>query len=268
MMSHERKRPVTIEDLLRVKRAEHPSEEFWTEFDRELRAKQLAALVAKRPWWRSLPEGFRNLARFHLPIGATAVLAITFVSIRGFHPGAASSHTEVTANAEIAHPTLAELNADDSADESRAPVRVATTNVDSAATATPTAFRSDATVPGELSRMVPLLSGHDSEAVATMRPSARSIAQNLAVAETILGTSSPSFETRAIPTRQTPREPLADITNPSESRRSRFAAAFASMSTDPSIAPSARVARRLSDEQLYDSIHRFGASGNSVSFKF
>lgn len=47
-------RKPTLEELLRVKRAERPPAEFWKRFEDELRAKQLAAIVAPRPWWRSL----------------------------------------------------------------------------------------------------------------------------------------------------------------------------------------------------------------------
>jgi hypothetical protein len=47
----------TLEELLRFKRAERPAPEFWAEFDRGLRQKQLAALV-KRPqgWARVRPD--------------------------------------------------------------------------------------------------------------------------------------------------------------------------------------------------------------------
>ena len=47
-MNQENKRPVTLEDLLRLKRAERPAAEFWVRFDRELRAKQEAAEPAAR----------------------------------------------------------------------------------------------------------------------------------------------------------------------------------------------------------------------------
>ena len=75
-MSGDPKPKVTLEDLLRLKRAERPAPEFWARFDRELRAKQLAALVEKRPWWQGLPEWALNWRLFHLPLGATAVLAL------------------------------------------------------------------------------------------------------------------------------------------------------------------------------------------------
>ena len=87
-MSGEPKPKVTLEDLLRLKREERPAPEFWSRFDRELRAKQLAALVEKRPWWQGLPAWALNWRRFHLPLGATAVLAVTLVALRdsGGHP--------------------------------------------------------------------------------------------------------------------------------------------------------------------------------------
>lgn len=71
---------ITVEDLLRLKRAERPDAEFWSKFEVELRQKQLAALVERRPWWQSLP--LRLSRRVYLPVGATAVLAFTVVSLR------------------------------------------------------------------------------------------------------------------------------------------------------------------------------------------
>ncbi len=71
---------VTIEDLLHLKRAERPAAEFWTGFERELRQKQLAALLEKRPWWQDLPQLFAR--RAYLPVGATAILAFTLVSVK------------------------------------------------------------------------------------------------------------------------------------------------------------------------------------------
>lgn len=40
----------SLEQLLHVKRAERPAPSFWTDFDQEFRRRQLATLVAKRPW--------------------------------------------------------------------------------------------------------------------------------------------------------------------------------------------------------------------------
>jgi len=77
-MPHFKQRPkVTIEDLIRLKRDERPAAEFWVNFDHELRQKQLTALLEKRAWWQELPQLF--MRRAYLPVGATAILAFTFV---------------------------------------------------------------------------------------------------------------------------------------------------------------------------------------------
>ncbi len=72
---------VTIEDLLRIKRAERPSAEFWLRFEQDLRAKQLAAIIEKRPWWHllHLPQAARAISRHQVPVGAVAVLALSFI---------------------------------------------------------------------------------------------------------------------------------------------------------------------------------------------
>ncbi len=71
----------TLEDLLRYKRAERPAPEFWAEFDRGLRQKQLAALM-KRPkgWARIRPVLGRSL-RWAVPATAAAAVALVVVQI-------------------------------------------------------------------------------------------------------------------------------------------------------------------------------------------
>lgn len=87
---------VSLEDLLRLKRSERPAPEFWSRFEEELRVKQLAAIVEKRPWWVTLrlPQAARVLARFQLPVGAAAILALGFVVVREYGPaGGGASET-------------------------------------------------------------------------------------------------------------------------------------------------------------------------------
>ncbi len=62
--------------------AERPPIEFWTEFDRSLHAKQLAAIVEKRPWWRR--SSWRQASRWSLPLSAAAALTVTFATLS--HP--------------------------------------------------------------------------------------------------------------------------------------------------------------------------------------
>ena len=49
-ISKTHKKEVKVEDLLRLKRAERPSEVFWNTFDRQLHQRMLQSLVKKDPW--------------------------------------------------------------------------------------------------------------------------------------------------------------------------------------------------------------------------
>jgi len=82
---------VTLEDLLRLKRAERPAADFWVKFDAEIRAKQLSAIMS-RPWWHSLSRGFAFLGRHQLPIGAAAALALAWVGVQYVAVPAAPQH--------------------------------------------------------------------------------------------------------------------------------------------------------------------------------
>jgi hypothetical protein len=73
-----------VDDLLRLKRAERPPAEFWERFEQELRQKQLAALVERRSWWHAGIAAFGRHRWMRLPIGATAVLVVTLVSVRHY----------------------------------------------------------------------------------------------------------------------------------------------------------------------------------------
>ena len=81
---------VSLEELLQLKRAERPAPEFWARFEQDLRVKQLAAIVEKRPWWVALrlPQATRTLARWSrpLPLGAAAVLALSVLVVREYRP--------------------------------------------------------------------------------------------------------------------------------------------------------------------------------------
>jgi len=64
---------VTLEDLLRLKRAERPSEAFWGEFDRELHQRMLQTLVKKDPLHIQIMRGLTG--RFAQSIGVAAAAA-------------------------------------------------------------------------------------------------------------------------------------------------------------------------------------------------
>lgn len=279
-MSHDGKRPVTLEDLLRLKRAERPAPEFWEQFDRELRAKQLAALVRKRPWWRELPRAFVGLTRYRLPVGAAAVLAVTFVTVRDFSttpddldevervsPTATAVRVaapEVTPRVELQVPAETYLAGTDTHSAIEAVNVADAVAIESNATAV--------SVP-----VIPLLVGAVESTAADDRdsPSARSIAANLAVVRaaemggrSLLG-GARTFDSHAVATRTLAVEPLQQMTTPSEVRLARYRSPLVATVTDDSADRTGeRIARRISGDRLYDHIGRIGARGDSVSWKF
>ena len=274
-MKSESDRSVTIEDLLRLKRAEVPPAEFWSTFDRELRAKQLAALVAKRPWWQRLPKAFSKLARYRIPLGASAVLAVTFFSVGGRDTAPAVSADnavesvaiDVTSERQEARPesTPSVIAAAPVMNAISAPSDAPSVAVESSIAAP---------APVEAPRALPVASivSGNREADA---PSSPHIAANLASIRsseslhprTLLDVAS-GFEMRVMPPR-TAIEPLQQMTPPSDTRRSRLLTAMVSTaSLETSTRTTARAASRIEEERLYDQIQRFGARADRVQMKF
>jgi len=268
MPNSDRRAKVTIEDLLHLKRSERPDAEFWSGFDRELRQKQLAALLEKRPWWQTMPQLLAR--RAYLPIGATAVLAFTLVSVKYYSPlqvvqveGPSSPATvnrsgEGATNQPVTAPVSSALvNRVDQPALVLAESQVTVARNDSAAsvnlTPTPSA-------PAD-------------------SPSARSIAANLAHLEqsepelinSVLGSrlSSPS----RVVALSSPAPELASLTANSSSKRSRLLAHYndRQASTPEPTATDAvreRIARRLADTDYTERFSRIGLKGDQVSLKF
>lgn len=260
---------VTVEDLIRIKRAERPQPEFWSQFEREMRMRQLAAIVEPRPWWAPFIRVSARVSRYQVPIGAAAVLALTFVTVREYRTVdfAPTFIPEITAPALESRP-LAELpqsNELSTADyltpemvraEAPAPAAVASVEVST----------------GRSSHSVPLLDV--AKAPSEPSPSARYIAANLAAAQAadprildeVFGPSVGSHQTR-----EPVRDPLSQISSPGESRRARLlttALPLVGSGNDVSVGTSDRVARHLTEERLYDSISRVGVRGDRVAIKF
>lgn len=274
MMSEDRsKGKVTLEDLLRLKAAERPAEQFWAQFDVELRNRQLAAAVGKRRWWFSLSRVFAGLARYQMPIGAAAVLAVTFLTVREYRePGLETTYTPPTAlpaaglatEHEVAARELSPAPGYDGAEAVGAAVAV-----DPAPRPTPAS--------GELSPMVPWAGPALQVAAAevAMTPSARSIAENFAAADVEAELSQLLGRHNTLTTRSSAvREPLAEVTSPREIRRERLMgyAAVQTAAHQPSdTAPSPvreRLTSRLSEDQLYESVRRISAGGDRFTLKF
>jgi hypothetical protein len=270
-MNQETKRSVTVEDLLRLKKSERPAPEFWAAFDRELRAKQLAALVEKRPWWRTLnlSRAGRSLVRYHLPIGATAILAIAYVATRDSRPLAA---IESSATHSVA--------VTDTATMPSAAAAVAPVN-DSTAVAV-----SEETAPNATALEATYTSSNEAAAATVVAdvapqpetPSARYIAANLRAAQLAepvvargLLAQAHGFEARGLPAKPTV-EPLAQMTTPAAARTARLnSAMLAAFMNERSTRTSDRVAHRLSndgDDRLYETASRLVAKANTLGLKF
>jgi negative regulator of sigma E activity len=304
MMKRDNPRPVTLEDILRLKRAERPPAEFWTQFDRELRAKQLAALVHQRPWWRtiSFTRVLAGLRRFHVPLGAAAVLAVTIFSVREYR-APQSAPVSAPAAAESVAAALSENTAVATVSSSfaftptapsghAADDMVSAESVGSPAATTPavhamggnsvaqseSALSSDTTPAGGLVEMIPTVG-----ATSTSEPQAVSAVGSRLMADSFVAlpaddarlsrqllTPPRGFETRALPASTKPVEPLAMMKVPSgsSSRRANLVTSATLATTTGPVLVSDRSARGLSDERLYDTVSRVNARGAGVAVKF
>ncbi len=285
-MNPERNRPVSLEDLLRLKQAERPPAEFWGEFDRKLREKQLAALVAKRPWWQRLPRLAPVLVRYRLVLGGSTVAVLALLALPDRSPSsdpapgsdglAQVQAVEAVPTAEWAVTGLAlapevapALPAVESAPTLGAPALA----VAEAGPAEPAA--TEAVVVDTFPAIVALGGGAVSTVEDEESPSARHIAANLAalrdpdqaVAGRVL-VGANGFESRVMPAR-TKVDPLQQMTPPGESRRSRLLTAMVSTAAlETSSRSTERAANRFAEEGVYDQIQRFGARGDRLQVKF
>jgi hypothetical protein len=278
MMNHENKRPVALEDILRLKRAERPSPEFWTHFDRELRAKQLAALVEKRPWWSVMPRVLTGLSRYHLPLGATAVLALSIVSYREFRPVSLAPVQPLNARTAPAAVAMAGTDSGSAAlqNEAGSPAPEAVAYADeggSQSRSTDLALDSDSARSDRPA--LTFTSGIAALGSDSFAPGARLIGDKLMSAQQVAlvrdaVNASRGFESRVLPAR-TPRvDPLAQMASPADARRAWLLnAALASASATQPTRNGDRTARRLTNDRFYDdTVSRIDARGNSVGLRF
>jgi len=282
-MNHDSKSPITLEQLLRLKRVERPGAEFWQRFDQELRAKQLAALVGKRPWWQTLPRTlFSGGARLYAPIGAATVLGVTFLAVRGYWNPAAD-FAPAGAPVSVASAThwvsgneshMEFLTVDPVFEETIAlstEVELETPEMTQVAVAGAEAMPSSPS-----SAMTSLLdsSPHVRALPEEVRVSIREPATRFAslpegdslLTGNLLGANR-GFESRALAARPVV-EPLQQMAAPREVRRRQMLAAIVSMNVDAPAPSGTNVVRNMPDERLYEQIHRFSGRGDRFSLKF
>jgi len=278
---------VTLEQLLRVKRAEKPSPEFWAQFERELRVKQLAAIVEPRPWWAPFIRVGSRLARYQMPLGATAVVALTLLTVRQY-----DSTTSPSAGRSVVPQVAAEKvekrgltlapSADESAAKGEAPASLAA-NAGSLAGEMPRAHRA-ASVGSQALGAGAMLGGaalelHDeanSRSVA-----AQMVAANLEVVKTSEPELVPLLElSLASQQRQSAqvaavaaRDPLSQVGAEAAQRRSNRLLGSALPAAATVVASSAsgstlRLNRSISEERIYDSMRRGRLGVERVPIKF
>jgi len=258
-MPHFKQRPkVTIEDLIRLKRDERPAAEFWVNFDQELRQKQLTALLEKRAWWQDLPQLL--MRRAYLPVGATAILAFTFVSVKYYGP------TQVAAPVQQSQVAAEPVGANQAVGSPLA-------NGDPMIAAVLEARPAEATDSTPLPEPIELMP-RQTRAVASETPSVQTIAANLASFEL----TEPELVNSVRGIRLSPAARIQNVdlvvselasvpTN--ASMRSRILAQYADrpLSREPS-APEIvreRLARRLGNSDITDRLNRIGLRGDQVS---
>jgi hypothetical protein len=271
MLPSDKKSQVSIEDLLRLKTAERPNAEFWSQFEKELRQKQLTALVRKRHWWHDLPVLLSR--RVYVPAGAAAIVAFTLVTVRYSNSNPLGQVENTAPAIAAADPAVESLPATEVSMTSRA-------NERPAASAAPAHVarhdQAPVTVAGSgndlsgIAGLLPVQVGvQESET-----PSARSIAANLARLEQ----SEPDLVNAVMGSRLSPARVVAtsadletdEALDPS-AQRYRLIARYAEHSLSPEPAAPAlvreRIARRLGDD-MTERISRVGVEGGRVSLKF
>jgi hypothetical protein len=284
--SYSRRNRVTVEDLLRLKRAEQPPAEFWTQFDHELRAKQLAALVSRRPWWTSWVQGFGIISRHPVAVGSLAALALAYAGFRQYSGVASPSLESVQSegpSVAISHDVPAAVVSQlPAAPDAVAEVRSARpASVPARAEANTAVYSLDlARVDGVAVRMDARSLALGADGQVTESPSAKWIAMNLAAARAqepevtrnMLGLSR-NLDAQIVPAAQSRSEPLEQMISPASERRSRLlgeALPMAAGLSESAVPIRDRTMSGLSEDRLNQSMSRYspGADTFSIKLKF
>ena len=277
---------VTLEDLLHLKRAERPPPEFWVEFERELRQKQLAALVEKKSWWHEFAAVYSRFGGLRIPIGATAVLAVTLLSVRYYSHLSSEKSAVVRGNL----PVQPERSLPTSAPQvpAVAAVAVPATEVSEQLPSPPdvrgaSVAEARRPVADELPALIPRLGDvlENRAGLAELTPSVRPIAIQLTTAAAMepalleVAGQSLSFEDRAMPAMRVRHtaEALPTAAAATEPRRARLVATLGSAfaySPEPSAPEHAKrsIIRHLDEDGWDRSISRLEAGGDRLSIRF
>jgi hypothetical protein len=269
-MNKDSNRKITVEDLLRLKKAERPPDEFWAKFDAEIRAKQLSAIVSKRPWWAGLTRSFTIVRGLQLPMGAAAAVALTWAGVRyvGTHPEPVRTMETTVAQAPVATRAVATTVSA----PAKAPVEVRELVAEVAVRHDSQA--SKPIVASTSSHLVQAPAFASTEA-ATASPFADGIAVTLAdyrstvpdIAKEATFGNDREFEPSVAPSRQTVSDPLARM-DPAEERRSRLLAP--ALAAGPRALASDWMKERASNnDRMYESMDDHSSNDRAlVGFRF
>lgn len=261
-----RDKPVVIEDLLRIKRAERPAEEFWQEWDKRFKERRREAMLEPRSWLREATSRFGlAVARWYLPVGAAAVVTMTVLAVREYNPTVETpgfSGSVAALDTLAAVPPAPESAGRDVLGELR---QVAT--VDARGTS------AQGRQPGALSNLVAGVEQED-----TLSPTEKAIAANLAAMHALEPELAHSWRGRsfvlpAASGNALDEEPLAGIAAARDFRRSRmlgFDFQPASANETPAYSrQQERSISRLAEDQLYEAkVRSLGARGDRVLVRF
>jgi hypothetical protein len=270
---------IAIEDLLSLKRAERPAPEFWAQFEKELRAKQLAAIVQKPSGWAGLARLLSGSAKSHFALGATALMAVGLLVAREYRvrPAGLTSVTDSSQESGFASAISSENNvsltgvpsdfslADFTGSGFAQLQNIAVSNPDSR----------------NVAQVNPMVDSSDRPVQATgiAYPSSQSIISaslqqtQVARADDIMTTSGASaFESRILPVRSAMTEPLAQLATPKSVRlRDRYlGSGFPTSASFDSAGPATpeHGTDRIREHQLHaDDFSRFDAHGDRLSIK-
>jgi len=259
-MNRPEDRKITVEDLIRLKRSERPAPEYWAQFEAQMHAKQLAAIVVKRPWWDGASRVFAGFTRYSLPVGAAAAVALAWVGVR--HISSSSAQ----------------------APEAKAEPQVSTSRNASAS-------GSQAMLVAEVNRpVVPVVAEHASHltqipAEVSAQPAPRSpFADGVSVSladfrqvstalptpvRDVFGTDR-EFEASVTPTPRSPdAEPLARLDPTAERRERLLAPALPAYASSGNRVLAASLTKSRDNDRMYESMDISGSSDRSmVGFRF
>ncbi len=299
MPDHSKIRKVSLEEVLRLKRLERPEPAFWDQFEKQLREKQLAAIVAKRPWWQlDFGRVMAGVARARVPVGAAAVLTLTFLVVREYRaPKATVDQPSAADGLVVANSVVSEVSGEwvDSAE----PATGAThPGMDLAAatvvSSTVTPIEAPSAAPSPTYAAVGGSSSDTEDSVMTLNrrvpwmgdaggPSVHALVSGVtrSLEPALVTLQDASLAMPSVPRNRgqvqiattsavslASEEPLAKLAGPANSQRARLAtyvtAAFDAENRRSSHADHRareRAISRMSDEDLYSSASRIGVAG-------